>query len=266
MRLKHIIILFLILFIPSLALAIDQGYDGTGVDPITAAVGNITTVNATTLNVTTIDSATEVGIATHTTTSGNATVTGTVQAEHLKSTDDAEIAAFGLYSDNKETYIITVTAGDAGDYQYNEIYKDKVQHYLKKGELRTWNSITVPMLAGIPPEQSINLGFFDGTLERMFSNKSQPVNGLYTNTLDINTYRKMNVSSLSAGLSGESSWNSLVENLTYLLEEIKPDIIVAPYPALDSHPDHKFSSIALFEAIKISNKIDGHLYLYSNHF
>ena len=179
--------------------------------------------------------------------------------------DDAEIAAYGLYSENKESYIITVTAGDAGEYKYDEIYQNKVQHYMKKGELRTWNSITVPLLGGIPPEQTINLGFFDATLERMFSDKSKPVSGLYTNAININTYRKLNVSSLSAGLSGESSWNSLVKNLSYLLEEIEPNIIVAPYPALDSHSDHKFSSIALFEAIKASNILDGHLYLYSNH-
>ena len=43
-------------------------------------------------------------------------------------------------------------------------------------------------------------------------------------------------------------------------------IIVAPYPALDSHSDHKFSSIALFEAIKKSGLINGELYLYTNHY
>jgi len=180
--------------------------------------------------------------------------------------DDAEIAAFGLYSTHPDSYIVTITAGDAGEYKYHEIYPNKVQHYLKKGQLRTWNSITIPMLGGIPPQQTINLGFFDARLKEMFHDKSAPVKGLHTNTSDINTYRKLNVSRLGAGLSGNSSWNGLVKNLGYLLEEIKPDIIVAPYPALDSHDDHKFSTIALFEAIKASDIRYGHLYLYSNHF
>jgi len=180
--------------------------------------------------------------------------------------DDAEIAAYGLYSGNKNSYIVTVTAGDAGEDIYNDIYHDKVQDFLKKGELRTWNSIAVPLLGGIPPEQSLNLGFFDGTLKTMFKNKSAEVSGLYTGTSDISTFRKQNISSLSAELSGKSNWESLVENFAYLLENIKPDIIVTPYPAIDVHPDHKLSSLALFEAIKRAGIRSGYLYLYTNHF
>jgi len=180
--------------------------------------------------------------------------------------DDAEIAAYGLYSDNNQSYVITVTAGDAGKFKYNEIYQNRVQQHLKKGELRTWNSVTVPLLGGIPPEHILNLGFFDRSLIKMVNDKSKEVGGYYTDTLDINTYRKQNISKLATGLSGNSSWNSLVENLTYLLEKIKPDIIVTPYPALDTHPDHKLTTVALFEAIKASEIRDGNLYLYSNHF
>ena len=180
--------------------------------------------------------------------------------------DDAEIAAFGLYSKNSKSYIITITAGDAGEYMYDEIYSNKVKHYLKKGEIRTFNSITVPLLGGIPPKQAINLGFFDGTLKKMYQNKSYAVEGLYTKTSDIDTFRKQNLSIVSKGLSGDSSWNSLVSNLKYLLKTIKPDIIVTPYPKLDSHSDHKYASIALFEAIKSLNIKKGELYLYSNHY
>jgi len=180
--------------------------------------------------------------------------------------DDAEIAAFGLYSSNKKTYIVTITAGDAGKNKYDEVYQNKVNQYLKKGELRTWNSITVPLLGGIPPEQTINLGFFDGTLASMYKDKSKIAEGLYTHSSDISMYRKQNISSLSYALYGKSDWVSLVGNLEYLLGEIKPDIIVAPYPALDDQKDHRFSSIALFEAIKKANIKQGSLYLYTNHF
>ncbi|MGD9209664.1 MAG: PIG-L family deacetylase [Desulfobacteraceae bacterium] len=179
--------------------------------------------------------------------------------------DDAEIAAYGLYSSNKKSYIITITAGDAGSNKYDEIYQDKVKQYLKKGKLRTWNSITVPLLGGIPPEQCINLGFFDATLKKMYKNQSSTIGGIYTKASDISTFRKQNISSISSGLSGKSNWKSLVENIKYLLRIIDPDIIITPYPALDKHKDHKLSSLALFEAIKKINLKKGDLYLYTNH-
>ena len=180
--------------------------------------------------------------------------------------DDAEIAAFGLYSSNANTHIVTITAGDAGDYAYKNLYPDIKEHYLKVGELRTWNSIAVPLLGGIPPNQSINLGFFNGKLKEMYENQGEPVSGAYTGVFDINTFRKQDVSNLSLGLTGDSSWSSLVTNLVYLLKEIKPDVIVTPYPALDSHSDHKYTTIALLEAIKQSKLETGSLYLYTNHF
>ena len=180
--------------------------------------------------------------------------------------DDAEIAAFGLYSSNQNSYIVTVTPGEAGENKYDELYKKEEKQYLKKGEVRTLNSITVPLLGGITPEHCVNLGFFDGTLQKMYNDKSTPVAGIYTNTSDINTFRKLNISSLSDSLSGKADWNSLVKNLEYLLKEIEPDIIVAPYPALDSHSDHKLSSVALFEAIKKAGIKKGKFYLYTNHY
>lgn len=179
--------------------------------------------------------------------------------------DDAEIAAYGLYSRHQDAYIITVTAGDAGGHKYNEIYPDRSAQFLKKGELRTWNSLTVPLLGGIPFEQTVNLGFFDGTLKSMYNDKSTPATGRYTHASDIATFRKQNVSTLSAGLHGAADWNSLVSNLEYLLKEIAPDVIVTPYPAMDKHKDHKFTTIALLEAITKTGMTKGQLYLYTNH-
>ncbi|MBF0257316.1 MAG: PIG-L family deacetylase [Desulfamplus sp.] len=180
--------------------------------------------------------------------------------------DDAEIAAFGIYSSNRNSYIVTVTAGDAGTYQYDEIYSNRKNHFLKKGKIRTWNSIAVPLLSGIPPEQILNLGFFDGTLKTMFEVNPSNVKALYTGITNIDIFRKQNISPLVNLLEGGTNWNGLVKNLELILKEIEPDIIVAPYPALDKHPDHKFSSIALFEAIKKAGIRSGSLYLYTNHF
>lgn len=179
--------------------------------------------------------------------------------------DDAEIAAYGLYSGHKDIYVVTVTAGEAGPANYDEIYQDRATQFIKKGQIRTWNSLTVPMLGDIDPERILNLGFFDGTLKIMADNPDQITQGLYTNVSDINLFRGQNTSSLAAKLDGAVTWNDLVNNMATLLDTIKPDIIVAPLPALDSHPDHKYTFHALAEAIKLTGKKDGELYLYTNH-
>ncbi len=179
--------------------------------------------------------------------------------------DDAEIAAYGLYAKNKNSYIVTITAGDAGPYNYDEVYKDSTSHYLQKGKLRTWNSITVPLLGGIPYQNIVNLGFFNGTLEEMKNKDSLPVKSLFSNTSDIQTFRKQNISNLKDGFTGKSNWKSLVNNLCYLLDTLKPEIIVSPYPPIDTHSDHKYSTIAIIEALRKSNIKKGYFLLYTNH-
>ena len=49
------------------------------------------------------------------------------------------------------------------------------------------------------------------------------------------------------------------------MKTIRPDILVAPYPRLDAHPDHKMSTAALVEALKKLNWQHGSLLLYTNH-
>jgi hypothetical protein len=179
--------------------------------------------------------------------------------------DDAEIAAYGLYSSHRNVTIVTVTAGEAGSFKYNEIYPDLKKNYLKTGQLRTWNSLTIPLLAGITSDKLVNLGYFDSTLSKMYKDKQSIVEGKYTKTTDITTFRKQNNSMLAQGLSGESNWTSYVKNLEYILHNVNPDIIITPHPQLDFHPDHKFSSIGLFEAIKNLGIHTGEIYFYTNH-
>ncbi|MBT5187482.1 MAG: PIG-L family deacetylase [Kordiimonadaceae bacterium] len=180
--------------------------------------------------------------------------------------DDAEIGAFGLYNKHDEVFVVTVTAGDAGGFMYDEIYEDRKKHYLKKGEVRTWNSLSVPHLGGVVPDRTVNLGFFDATIKAMATNKSLEAESLYIGSADINLFRKQNVSPLANGLTGISNWPSLVDNLAYIVNEIKPDIIVTPSPQLDNHSDHQYVTHALVEAMKKIDKRDGHLFLYTNHF
>lgn len=179
--------------------------------------------------------------------------------------DDAEIAAFGLYSSQNETTIVTITAGDGGEFTYDEVYNDSVRHYIQKGRLRTWNSITVPLLANVDYENSINLGFFDSTLHTMYKNKSNSVRSPFAKHSNVDTYRKINISSLKDSLVGTANWNDLVRNLSFLLKKFSPDIIVTPYPAIDLHKDHQYSTVAIIEALKSLHIRKGKLFLYTNH-
>jgi len=180
--------------------------------------------------------------------------------------DDAEIAAYGLYSKYPKSFILTITSGEAGSFNYDELYQDTTNHYLKKGKLRTWNSVSVPLLGGISRDSVLNLGFFDSTLKNMFSLNPMKVNSLFVKNLNRNTYKNINISDLKWCIKGDSNWPSLIENIKCVLKEVNPDIIVTPYPLIDKHEDHKFSTIAIFQALKELNMKKGSLFLYTNHF
>ncbi|MFA6401359.1 MAG: PIG-L family deacetylase [Salinivirgaceae bacterium] len=180
--------------------------------------------------------------------------------------DDAEIAAYGLYASNpKNTFIATITAGEAGSMRYNELYSDSTAHYLKKGQLRVWNSITVPMLGGMAPEKCINLGYFDASLAKMYRDTLAHGFSKYLKTDDINLFRSNNCHHLPDSLKPESTWRSLVNDLKYLLLKEKPTIIVTTYPAHDWHNDHKFTTVALLQTMKELPYNQCELWLYTNH-
>ena len=179
--------------------------------------------------------------------------------------DDAEMAAFGLYS-YKDTFIATVTAGEAGEHKYKEIYTDKKIHYTAKGKLRVWDSITIPLLGGISPLRSFNMGYFDQTLERMYCNITKEVNSLYTQTSDINTFRQFNVSNMLPVESQKATWNNLISDFASILKKINPKVIVTTHPLLESNTDHQFASIALLKALKESDLENGKLYLYTTNY
>jgi len=121
------------------------------------------------------------------------------------------------------------------------------------------------MLGGVMPEHAINLGYFDGTLKQMAENKSKSVHSLYTDIDNVNHFREQNLSSLTPESQGKANWLSLVADLKQIIVAFNPDIIVTPYPALDSHNDHKLSTIVVIDAIKELNLQQGQLFLYTNH-
>lgn len=59
--------------------------------------------------------------------------------------DDAELAAFGTYSEARESWIVTLTAGEIETEHYRNMGLDPVAASRLKGQLRAWDSISVPL-------------------------------------------------------------------------------------------------------------------------
>jgi hypothetical protein len=179
--------------------------------------------------------------------------------------DDAEIAAFGLYS-GSDAYVVTVTAGEGGGSAgaFGRFGHDDA--YLLKGRTRVWNSLVVPLLGGLSSERTANLGYFDGTLQAMQARPDQAVRSITTGAASLDVFRRTYATDLVLAQPGRrATMSNLVEDLKYVLQRVRPDIIVAPYPRLDAHPDHKVSTVALIDALKGLDWRSGTLLLYTNH-
>jgi LmbE family N-acetylglucosaminyl deacetylase len=177
--------------------------------------------------------------------------------------DDAEIATFGVYA-NRNATIVTVTTGNAGQRSYQSVFEDVPDLYHFKGRLRLIDSITVPWLGGIAPTRTFNMGYFDARLADMHDNPGKTVPEMYSANADIGAYLKYNIGSLLPKRSRASTWAHLVEDLETVLKKVKPAVILAPHPQLDSHRDHQFTTIALAEALTRWKKAVT-LLLYTNH-
>lgn len=182
--------------------------------------------------------------------------------------DDAEIAAYGLYEKYAENvFIMTVSPGENGYFHYKELYtkNERTEQHLKKGQLRTWNSLTVPLIAGVKPNRLICFGYFNETLEEMYRHPEKEIPSKKFQTTNVQMFRKQNTNPLAQKLKEGSNWKSLVENVRIIIDEFRPDIIVSPHPRIDSHEDHQYSTVAVVEALKKMNYSKGSFFLYTNH-
>ncbi len=177
--------------------------------------------------------------------------------------DDAEIAAFGFYA-GRNASIVTVTSGNAGDANYANEFPDPAEQYLFKGFLRAVDSVTVPWQGGIPPERCFNLGYFDARLKTMHGKPNEIVPELYGPNTDVAPYRRANVGRLLPDLKGPNRWSNVVDDLAAILKKVKPQIVVMPYPQLDTHGDHQYAAVAVAEALE-KYKGTATFLLYTNH-
>ncbi|MEQ5821800.1 PIG-L family deacetylase [Halomonas sp. SCS19] len=184
--------------------------------------------------------------------------------------DDAELAAFGAYSQHpKNTWIVTITAGERLkrlDKQYWPGLDDsRNEASQRKGFIRAWNSATTPLLAGVPAEQLIMLGYFNDTLAVLHDKPDTVVPSYSAPAITPDAYRQWNKLSLPTDGQAQNTGENLQNDLASLLNKIKPTTIIAPHPDIDPHADHIASTRHLQAAIEQSEHIPDHLLLYANH-
>ena len=184
--------------------------------------------------------------------------------------DDAELAAFGIYSQHpKNTWIVTLTAGERLkrlDKQYWPGLDDSLEEASqRKGFIRAWNSATTPLLAGVPAEQLVMLGYFNDTLAALHEKPDTLVPSQSAPAITPDTYRQWNKLSLPTDGQAQNTGENLQNDLASLLNKIKPTTIITPHPDIDPHADHIASTRHLQAAIEQSGHSPKHLLLYANH-
>ncbi|MFC6300680.1 PIG-L family deacetylase [Pseudomonas sp. CCM 7893] len=164
--------------------------------------------------------------------------------------DDAELAAFGLYSQAAESWIVTLTAGEIEAEHYQQMGLGKAEAARLKGRLRAWDSIAVPRWAGVAQEHCVQLGYFCLQLATMKAEPERAVASREAELTDIRPFRQLNPFPLPADADGQPTWNNLLADLRMLLLKARPEVIVLPHPMLDPHPDHICAQEAVLEALQ----------------
>ena len=179
--------------------------------------------------------------------------------------DDAELAAFGLYSSAEQSWIVTVTAGEIEAEHYQKLGLDNVEAARLKGSLRAWDSISVPLWGGVTQERCIQLGYFCLQLPAMQDAPAVPAASREAQLGDTRYFRRFNSFALRSDADGAPTWNNLLGDLHELIERIQPQVIVLPHPHFDPHPDHQCSQQAVMQALDAASWQPETLLYYANH-
>ncbi len=164
--------------------------------------------------------------------------------------DDAELAAFGLYSQADESWIVTLTAGEIEAEHYQKMGMNRADAARLKGRLRAWDSVTVPRWAGVPESRCVQLGYFCLQLPAMQAAPDQPIASREADLGDTWLFRQFNSMPLPSDIDGAPTWNNLITDLKALLLQARPQVLVMPHATIDPHPDHICAQAAVLEALQ----------------
>jgi LmbE family N-acetylglucosaminyl deacetylase len=178
--------------------------------------------------------------------------------------DDAEIAAFGLYS-GRRSFVATVSAGNSIDGLYSDLAPDRDEQIRIRGLARAWDSLVVPTWGDVPPKRIVNLGYWNGSLQDLHQRRDQRAASDSVLIQDPNLYRSGAIAELVGNRRAEATWRSLVSDLAAIIAAVTPTVIVAPHPALDAAKDHQYTTLALLEALDAVGDDSAVLLLYTNH-
>jgi LmbE family N-acetylglucosaminyl deacetylase len=179
--------------------------------------------------------------------------------------DDAELAAFGLYSSARESWLVTLTAGEVEAGHYRRMGFPPTEAALLKGRLRAWDSIAIPRWGGVPPQNCLQLGYFCLQLPVMQADPGKPAGSREGDLCDTLPFRVYNQLPLPGDADGLPTWKNLKADLLHILGQVRPDIIVVPHPDLDPHPDHVAAWHLVTEALAESSCHPEALLCYANH-
>lgn len=179
--------------------------------------------------------------------------------------DDAELAAFSLYSQSAESWVVTLTAGEIEAEHYQQMGLPRAEAARLKGRLRAWDSITVPRWAGVPEAQCVQLGYFCMQLQAMQAAPDQPMASREADLSDTRLFRQFNGFALPGDVDGAPTWHNLIADLRALLLKARPQVVVLPTPLLDPHADHICAHAAVLEALQGLEWQPDTLLGYANH-
>jgi len=179
--------------------------------------------------------------------------------------DDAELAAFGLYSQAKEVSIITLTQGEIEAEHYRRLGISNEEAAQLKGRLRAWDSMAIPLWGGVAQNQCVQLGYYCMQLPEMAKQPGQSFASRESGEADTRSARQHNPFALPSDADGQPAWINLMADLRACLEHYQPDIVVMPHPDLDPHADHIATGQACFQALEQSTHKPRGLLLYANH-
>ncbi len=178
--------------------------------------------------------------------------------------DDAEIAAFGFYSEVNAA-IITITAGDNTDRFIPQTNENLALTRDTMAKLRVWDSLHVPALGGVSWERTVNLCYPDGQLAEMWALPEQEFSSRSGESVDYAVLRQMNPATWRDSPAAGFSWSSLIQELETSFRRLQPSIVVAPLPLIDSHPDHGATTLAVCEALRRCGFDSMRMFLYVVH-
>ena len=135
--------------------------------------------------------------------------------------DDAELAAYGLYSQAQEAWVVTLTAGEIEAEHYRQMGLGKAEAARLKGRLRAWDSIAVPRWAGW--RNLVVCSWATSACNCLaMQAPDRPAASREADMADIRPFRQFNPFPLPADLDGAPTWHNLLADLRAVLELARP--------------------------------------------